>query len=75
VVPEGKLWVMGDNRYNSADSSYHYARDPETAFVPIDYVVGRAVLVTWPFDRWSWLDNHQVVFSGVDAARDESARD
>jgi signal peptidase I len=70
TVPKGKLWVMGDNRYDSADSSYHYAKDPETAFVPIDNVVGRAVLVTWPLDRWAWLDNYPIVFRGVEAAGD-----
>ncbi|MCU1543089.1 MAG: signal peptidase [Microbacteriaceae bacterium] len=70
TVPKGSLWVMGDNRYDSADSSYHYAKDPETAFVPIDNVVGRAVLVTWPLDRWAWLDNYPIVFRGVDAAGD-----
>jgi signal peptidase I len=68
VVPEGKLWVMGDNRYNSADSAFHYARDPETAFVPIENVVGRAVLITWPLDRWSWLDDYPLVFRGVEEA-------
>ena len=73
TVPESSLWVMGDNRYNSADSSYHYSGDPDapgTAFVPIDNVVGRAVLVTWPLDRWATLDNYPLVFRGVDSAGD-----
>ena len=67
TVPEGKLWVMGDNRYNSADSAYH-RDDPTGGFVPIDNVVGRALLISWPVDRWTWLDNYPVTFHDVDAA-------
>jgi signal peptidase I len=66
TVPEGSLWVMGDNRYNSADSSYHHKASPGFEYVPIDNVVGRALLISWPFDRWSWLDNHPLTFHGVD---------
>lgn len=65
TVPEDSLWVMGDNRYNSEDSRYHQD-EPGNGFVPYDHVVGRAILITWPIDRWSWLDNYALVFSGVD---------
>ena len=65
TVPEGYLWVMGDNRYNSADSVYH-RNDPSGGFVPIDHVVGRALLISWPVDRWTWLDNYPLVFAGVE---------
>jgi len=67
TVPDDSLWVMGDNRYNSADSSYHHANDPGTEYVPLDKVVGRAILITWPFDRWTWLDNYPLVFHGVES--------
>lgn len=68
TVPDDKLWVMGDNRYNSADSSYHHAQgDPGDGFVPISDVVGRALLISWPVDRWTWLDNYPVTFRDVDA--------
>lgn len=69
TVPAGELWVMGDNRYNSADSSFHHANSPGREFVPLANVVGRAVLISWPVNRWTLLDDYPLVFSGVDAAK------
>ena len=64
TIPEDKLWVMGDNRYNSADSAYH-RDDPTGGFVPMSNIVGRALLISWPVDRWTWLDNYPVTFRDV----------
>jgi signal peptidase I len=47
VVPEGKLWVMGDHRAASSDSRAHLG-DPGGGFVPVDRVIGRAFAVVWP---------------------------
>lgn len=44
TVPEGCLFVMGDNRDNSEDSRYW-------GFVPIDDVLGKAVILYW---SWDW---------------------
>ena len=43
VVPPGFLFMMGDNRENSADSRYW-------GFVPREYVVGKPLIVYWSFD-------------------------
>ena len=48
LVPAGRLWVMGDHRDDSADSRAHLG-DPGGGTVPVDRVVGEAVLRFWPF--------------------------
>ncbi|GGZ47391.1 signal peptidase I [Streptomyces inusitatus] len=53
-VPEDRIWVMGDHRQNSRDSRYHM-EDVNDGFVPVDKVVGRAIVVAWPINRWSTL--------------------
>ena len=66
VVPEDRLWVLGDNRYRSKDSRYN-TDQPGQGFVPLDNVVGRAFIITWPLDRFGMLDFHHEVFAGVPA--------
>jgi signal peptidase I len=43
-VPEGQLWVMGDNRENSADSRY-FGSITEAS------VYGKAIMVFWPIEH------------------------
>lgn len=64
VVPEGAVWVMGDNRYNSADSRRNMDK-PGGGFVPLENVVGRAIVISWPQERWMWLSNYSESFLGV----------
>ncbi|WP_375384106.1 signal peptidase I [uncultured Microbacterium sp.] len=64
TVPAGSLWVLGDNRNESRDSRYN-TDQPGKGFVPLDNVVGRAFLTTWPLARFGVLDFHHEVFAGV----------
>ena len=50
LVPEGRLWVMGDHRGSSSDSRFHID-DENSGTVPQDKVIGRAFVIVWPLGR------------------------
>jgi len=55
LIPEGYIFVMGDNRGNSEDSRYHLDRN--NGLVPLDEVVGRVVVRIWPIARIGGIEN------------------
>ncbi len=71
TVPDDALWVMGDNRYRSKDSRYNQDQ-PGKGFVPLDNLVGRAFLITWPFDRFGLIDFHHEVFAAVPESEEDA---
>lgn len=61
-VPEGTMFVMGDNRDNSRDSRWEAAAGDAVGLVPQNLLVGRAAFIVWSTDGsaewikpWTWF--------------------
>ena len=54
VVPEGEVFVLGDNRNNSSDSHLW-------GFIPEDDIVGKALVIYWPLDQITILHASNIV--------------
>jgi signal peptidase I len=62
IVPEGHLFLMGDNRDNSEDSRFPAEPGRGIGLVPMDNLVGRATVMMWSTDGsaewlkpWTWF--------------------
>ncbi len=52
-VPNGYLFVLGDNRNDSSDSHVW-------GFLPIQNVIGKALLIYWPPTEWAMVDHIKI---------------
>jgi signal peptidase I len=64
TVPEGHVFVMGDNRDDSLDSRFgrDRSRNPGVGLLPVDNIVGRVLVTFWSTDGsaawlkpWTWF--------------------
>lgn len=57
-VPPGAYFVLPDNRLTGPDSR-------SFGVVPANLIIGRAIMVYWPFNQWQWVNTYSLTYAGV----------
>lgn len=71
TVPEDHYFMMGDHRSASGDSRYHIEED--NAFISDDDIVGKAMAIVWPIDRWQGVSSQSDTFDPVTREAEEES--